>query len=115
MDEYEIFENKFTTFIDIYDNLYPGKIVGFDLDIGFTLVDKDDPDRYLCCLRGPSSSFWKKHWNKKTYYCTMDYILKQLKAGKHIYDNAMDEIYRKYGNLESFSKEVSQSSCAFGA
>ena len=36
-----------------------GVLVGCDPDIGIAIVDKADPDFYVCCLLGPSSPQWR--------------------------------------------------------
>ena len=44
-----------------------GKVVGCDPEIGITIVNANDPDHYLFCVKGPASPLWqhrKPGWNK---------------------------------------------------
>ena len=83
--------------IDVFDYdgsfLAKGKVIGCDYDIGITIVDKDDPDEFLYCWIGKSSSLWKNHWDAsdKTLSDEFDSYVNQIKGGCFEYSKITGE------------------------
>jgi len=81
MENYEELEGKI---IDYSDNsiIYKGKVIGCDPDIGITIINLNDPNNYLLCLIGPSSSLWDNSFDLKLNKKTFKVIVNQIKNGK---------------------------------
>jgi len=89
-----------------------GIIVGCDIDIGITLVNNNNKDDYLYCLRGPGS--YPELYTKDSYYAwyvdIFESIIEMFKGG--FFDvKVMKEVSRKFG--EGTSLPPSSNSCAF--
>lgn len=112
MDEYERFEGTKVDYYDSEEVLHKGKIVNFDREIGLTVVGHDDPDKYILCMRGPSSTFWEERWSIEKYYAEMDYILKCVKDSKPICNNELNQICYSFGGLRG-NFPISSETCAF--
>lgn len=50
-------------FIGNYGVEYTALVVGCEEDIGVTVIDKNDKDKYLLCSIGPSSPLWTNKYN----------------------------------------------------
>jgi len=84
------------------------KVAGMDYNIGYTLVDADDPTDIRTCFNGPLSPNIDDRDSKDEYDIAFGYLLECLRE-KKIYD--VD--YRR--NLQGmFFSGGSMSSCAFG-
>ena len=64
MDRYEAIEKRIEegdVIVDFitYGKEYKAKVVGFNLSIGATFIDADDPNNYLLCTYGPLSPVFK--------------------------------------------------------
>lgn len=52
--DYSKYEGKHV-FVVIEDDIYSGVVAGCDKDIGVTIIDNSDINRYLLCISGPMS------------------------------------------------------------
>lgn len=98
MTQYEKLEGKVVVYSDHKltewnKKTCKARVVGLDPDVGATLVDSEDPDHYLICVRGPMSPSWKR-WEKsesptkaesrerlQIYVGIMETLIKQIEAG----------------------------------
>ena len=112
MDEYEKLEGTEVDFYDSKETLHKGKIVNCDREIGLTVVGHDNSEKYILCMRGPSSPFWEEHWNIGKYYAEMDYILKCVKDSKPVRVNELEKICHSFGALPG-NTPISSATCAF--
>ena len=110
--DYEKFEGRTIKVIDYIGDEISGLIVGCDYDIGITIVNADNKNEYLSCLRGPSSGFIK-------LYCDSDYEYYNEMFENYIamfnegfYDiRIMKEIDKKYNEISG--RHASSEGCAF--
>ena len=60
-----------------------GRVVGCDYDIGITIVAENDPNQYLYCLIGESSTLWKESFliGKEKYAIIFDDAISKIKSG----------------------------------
>ncbi len=89
-------------------------IIGCDPDIGITIIKKDDPNCYLACLKGPSSSLWpkkrQKGFCKKRYKTMFNLIINEIK--KDIFDYSIIE--KKWISLSGeIPNQATKETCPF--
>jgi len=68
--DYESYEGKTFKYQDC-DGEAEAVVVGCDLDVGLTVVEKGKENHYLLCINGPSSkndTWFKKDDNMKNYF-----------------------------------------------
>ena len=83
MENYEEFEGKIIDFYNEFLGNIRGLIVGCDPDIGITIVDADNNDRYLFCLTGPFSPNWDfGDIEKERYKQYFENAIEQFKKGE---------------------------------
>ena len=94
----EEFEGKVIRYIDSEVGLdLDAYVAGCEFDIGITIVDNDNKDHYLYCLRGPSSGLveYSSDSAYKFYNELFENIIAMLKEG--IFDDSiLEEIRKKY-------------------
>ncbi len=76
------------------DHIVPGRLIDIDFDIGITIVDKDNPDRHLECLVGPSAEKGaKENWDQYPglYEAIFQDIVREIREGKRILGGKMAE------------------------
>ena len=106
MDKYEKMEGKIVDYVDGVGTI-KGKIIGCDKDIGVTIVDNDNPDKYLLCYAGPKSPIHegKDPGSSKLSNAVMKFLMKHMEAGKIVaadmpgssYYNGVPEKYCSFG------------------
>jgi len=109
--DYSEFEGKVIEFIDRFGNKYDGYIAGCDYDIGITIIDNNDRNKYLYCFRGPSYSpnFKYDDHHKESFENSIAMF------EKGFFDRRIDlEIDRKYNkNQLPSGRAAGPDSCAF--
>lgn len=73
-------------------SFYKGIVAHCHPDIGLTILNKDDTDDKLTCLRGPSTIYWEK--DKDFYVPFFNASISMLKMGSYSGD-ASDVIWAK--------------------
>jgi len=108
----EEFEGKVIVYADSCGHKYEGYIAGCDYDIGITIVNNEDKDNYLYCLKGPSAypELYKddsvyQHYNEK-----FEEIIEMFKNGFFNIKIAL-EIGKKYG--KTGGNNAGPHTCAF--
>ena len=108
----EEFEGKVVKYIGSGWDDIEGVIVGCEYDIGITLVNNNNKDDYLYCLKGPGS--YPELYTKDSCYAFYDdvfeNIIEMFKGG--FFDvKIAKEVGRKFG--EKSRLPPSSDSCAF--
>ena len=104
----EEFEGKVIVYADSYGHKYEGYIAGCDYDIGITIVNNEDKEDYLYCLKGPSydSSIEDNDYYKESF----ENAIAMFKDG--FFDRRIDvEIDKKYG--KTGGNNAGPHTCAF--
>ena len=111
MENYEELEGKI---IDCWDgDIYrKGLIAGCDPDIGITIVNAEDHNNYLACLKGPGSKLWERTFNKEAYEVTFKMMVGQFKTG--IYKNHEIVSMRKVNFDCGEPTQATAQTCPFG-
>jgi len=108
----EQFEGKVIKFTSCDGDEYEGLIVGYDYDIGITIVNAKDKERYLYCLLGPSSH--PELYNTDRVYNLYSEVFEETSAmfKDGFYDRRiMNQINEKHNARTDGSP--SAASCAF--
>lgn len=79
--DYPELENKEIVFIATDGEVVPAIVVGCNIDIGLTVVAKNDKDRYLICSIGPSSPLWHSKLNKSRSMEAIKYYISCIHTG----------------------------------
>jgi len=64
--------------------LHKGIVVGYDYDIGITIVEKENPEKFLFCLHGRLSHITKQYleYDDKDYREIFELYTNYIKSGK---------------------------------
>ncbi len=89
-----------------------GKLVDIDFDIGVTIIDKNDEDHYIYCLRGKSYYGEEKRFllNPPFYKEVFEHFVAGIRLGSISRDDT-EEIRAKH-NYAGHSR-ASSANCAF--
>jgi len=108
----EQYEGKIIRVISCNGDETEGFVVGCDYDIGVTVVNNDDKDEHLYCLKGPSSysHLYTEDCNYAWYDDVFENIIEMFRRG--FFDvNIIVEISRKFA--EPHGGKPSSNTCAF--
>ena len=108
----EQYEGKIIRFIDSDGREHEGYIAGCEYDIGVTIVDNNDRDKYLYCLSGPSAipKAYTEDSDYEYYNDNFEVLISMFKNG--FYDDRTDEaVSDKYSTRSVPGASVD--SCAF--
>ncbi len=113
MDRYEAIEKRIEegdVIVDFitYGKEYKAKVVGFNLSIGATFIDADDPNNYLLCTYGPLSPLLKGRPAHKKHDAYMSLLASGIENGLINWDEIEKELsFESNGNASS-------ETCSFG-
>ncbi|KKL75783.1 hypothetical protein LCGC14_2051380 [marine sediment metagenome] len=112
-DYSDLFEKDFTITSPnrTVDMTITGKLVGIDPDIGITIVDKNDRDHYIYCLRSGLTLGPKGKGNKKFYADMFEVLVQGIRAGEIKREDVQD-IELSHNFMLSGGK-ASPETCAF--
>lgn len=90
-----------------------GIVTGCDYDVGIVVQEKDNLDKYLICLHGPSSpvSNWALK-NPELHHVLFQNTVKQLKKGRYSTNNT-NRLMRKHHAEESQGQNPRAENCPF--
>ena len=91
---------------------YFGRVIGCDPDIGITVVAVHNPNRYICCLIGPSAPNYPGRITPEKYRIFFDSIVKQIEDGC-ISLAKTEKVYRKISSGNNPGCDPSSKTCAF--
>ena len=96
-------------------NDYTGKVIGCDYHIGITIIDVDDKNQYLTCIRGPLSVQGKKIMKERplkynTYPALFAEAVKAIQSGVYVADRV-----KILSGSPKAGTGAGPSACAFGA
>lgn len=112
-DQYEKLEGKEIIYT-MGDDTLIGKVVGIDYDIGITVVDKNDTDRYLICIPGPCSPHGTVEYPDylfDSYDEEFFFSFEAIKDGVFDYDKLME---KAKDGMPFFAFGPSKETCPFG-
>ncbi len=115
MDRYEAIEKRIEEGDVIVDFIvngkeYKAKVVGFNLSIGATFINTDDPNDYLLCTYGPLSPLLKGQPAHKKHNIYMSLLLYGIENGLINWDIIEEEMC--FETL-LFSVDASSETCSF--
>ena len=79
--DYPELENRIVVYINADGYKGASLVVGCNFDIGLTLVDANDKDNYLFCMRGEMYPKKLTGRNDKRYKCVFYSLVSMLKKG----------------------------------
>ena len=105
-ENYEEFEGKSVTFVNYNGEEIEAIVALFDEDIGITIVEKENKNRYLACLIRQKSPKWRTEFNKRDNEAHFKFLVNSIKKGKIDIPN--------YKNLNINQAAIlTQTHCAF--
>jgi hypothetical protein len=112
--DYPELEGNKVDYLGLDEGDLVGKVVGFDYDIGITIVDVNDKNNYLLCINGPNSPLGKANKNLVKYKRIFYAIVGLIEKGKMHIDE-VEDIISDPGEYPSspFQSQPSSKSCAF--
>ena len=100
-------EGRIITVLDIYGGKTSGVIVGCNKSVGLTIVNANDKDKYLICMRGPVAPNSTVHMHTD-YDVSWTTVIEMLEAG--IFD--VSELHRLHKG-DGTGGSLGAHSCAY--